>query len=85
MDSLIETAINRATEIVTITRCDGSTYQGARNYGSAEDGEFQVYVVPVEQRTRAQKPHYRSTFYLMMGGQYRRVSRSTFVAKMVNA
>ena len=34
------------------------------SYVTAEDGRFQVYLTPVEQRTRAMKPHYRVGYYM---------------------
>ena len=45
MERMMDAAKAEARAVVTITRCDGTTYQGCRNYGSALDGAFQVYVV----------------------------------------
>lgn len=79
IERLIAEAEQKATEVVTITRCDGTTYCAPRNYGSAVDGRFQVYVVPVQQRTTIRQSHYRATYYLMGDeGTFKRVSRAAF-------
>jgi hypothetical protein len=82
IESLIEAAEQEATRIRTITRADGSTYQGARNYGSADDGAVQVYVVPVDRRISVRAPHYRATFYLKQGESWKRTSRACAEAAM---
>jgi hypothetical protein len=45
------------------------TFQGettfyTHSYGSAKEGRFGVYVIPVERRTTAMRNHYRITYYL---------------------
>lgn len=82
IDSLIEAATAEAMKVHTITRADGSTYQGCRNYGSADNGVVQVYVVPVTARTTRKQEHYRATFYVMQGGAWKRSSRAAAEAAM---
>jgi len=47
----------------------------ACNYGVYREGRFECYVVPVGARTRFQRNHYRSTFYL----DRKRVSRKVMI------
>ena len=80
IERLIAEAIAKAETPVEITRADGSTYTGYRAHQTAEDGDFQVYVIPVEQRTRAMKAHYRVTYYLKVDGRFKRMSRTALLA-----
>lgn len=67
----------------TITLQDGATRQITETgYVTAEDGDFQVYVVPAQQRTRRMREHLRVTFYTMESGHWKRCSKNAFVAKM---
>lgn len=75
LQRLIEQAKAEADALVTITRADGTTFTGRRNYGCADNGTVQVYVIPVEQRTRAMRAHYRATFYKNVAGQWERITR----------
>jgi len=52
------------------------------NYQTAEDGRFQVYLTPVEQRTRSMEPHYRVGYYLLVDGKWKRTNKAAFVAEM---
>jgi hypothetical protein len=78
MNQLIEAAELVATTPRTVTREDGSTFRSAPGCGSCTEGRFQVYVVPVRQRTRAMKAHFRATFYL----DGRKTSRAAFAAAL---
>lgn len=50
------------------------------SYASYSDGNFQVYLVPVSQRTRAMKAHYRVTYYLRnQCGEWKRTSKAQFL------
>jgi hypothetical protein len=67
----------------TITLQDGSTREITNTgYVTAEDGDFQVYIIPAEQRTRRMREHLRVTFYTMESGSWKRCSKDAFVAKM---
>lgn len=81
IDQMIEAAQQDARTIRTVTRCDGTTCQGPKNYASVVDGTRQVYVVPVTARTVARQEHYRATFYLLRDGKWKRVSRAAFAAE----
>jgi hypothetical protein len=81
--ALVDLAILKAQTPVLITKGDGSTYMGCQTHQSATDGDFQVYVIPVEQRSTVRKSHYRVTYYLRAdGGQFKRVTRIAFIAAM---
>ncbi len=50
------------------------------SYASYTDGNFQVYLVPVSQRTRAMKAHYRVTYYLKnQCGDWKRTAKASFL------
>jgi hypothetical protein len=67
----------------TITLQDGITRQITETgYVTAEDGDFQVYIIPAHQRTRRMREHFRVTFYTMESGRWKRCSKDAFVAKM---
>jgi hypothetical protein len=51
-------------------------------YVTFEDGIFQVYLTPVEQRTRAMQAHSRVSYYILRDGQYRRTSKEIFLKEM---
>lgn len=52
-------------------------------YQTAEDGQFQVYLTPVEQRTRRMKAHCRVGYYMNLDGQsWSRVSKAFFIRSM---
>jgi hypothetical protein len=78
---LIEQAIAETQRVITITRCDGSTYQGTSSYATATEGRFQVYVIPVERRASSRRPHVRVTYYL----DNKRVKREVFEAAVAAA
>lgn len=76
IEQLIEAAQNDARSIHTVTRGDGTTFQGPKNYGYADDGALQVYVVPVTARTVARQEHFRATFYALREGTWKRINRA---------
>lgn len=76
LDNLIDRAVAEATEIRTITRCDGSTYEGAKGYGSADNGTIQAYVVSCGRRISNRRNHYRVMFYVKKGEGWKRVKRT---------
>jgi hypothetical protein len=79
IETLIAAATEEATRIRTIDRFDGTSYQGATHSGSAIDGDFQVYVISAQQRTRRMKDHYRATFYIKQAdGHFHRTNRAAF-------
>ena len=51
-------------------------------YVTAEDGDFQVYIVPAQQSTRGMREHFPATFYTMDSGKWKRCNKDAFVAKM---
>jgi hypothetical protein len=51
-------------------------------YVTADDGDFQVYIIPARQRTRRMREHLRVTFYTMESGRWKRCSKDAFVTKM---
>ena len=51
-------------------------------YATFDDGIFQVYVTPVEQRTRAMKEHFRVGYYMLVDGVWRRTSKARFIEAM---
>jgi hypothetical protein len=51
-----------------------------RAYGGSEFQQFGLYIVPVEQRTRAMKSHYRMTYYL----NRKRVTKDAFLEEWGN-
>ena len=78
IEQLIEQAQGEATLVRTITRCDGTEYQGARGYGLATWNGFQVYVISVDRRTSTRRSHFRSTFYIQTAKGWSVVSREMF-------
>jgi hypothetical protein len=67
----------------TSTLQDGASRELTRTgYVTAEDGDFQVYIIPAQQRTRRMREHLRVTFYTMESGRWKRCSKDAFVAKM---
>ena len=83
--SMIETltaqAIAKTQALRTITRGDGTTYEARGGHASATEGDFQVYVVPVDRRISTRQPHYRVTYYLRnAAGNFKRVSKAAFEA-----
>jgi hypothetical protein len=82
-EQLTAAAEAEARSLRTITREDGSSFQTVKGYGSASHGRFQVYVVPVEQRTRRMQAHYRFTFYVQdFSGKFRRTTEAAFRAAL---
>jgi hypothetical protein len=71
---LIADAIDEATKIVTITRGDGTTYQGCHEDGVACYEGLQVRVVPVKRRTTARKEHFRVIYQI----DWKRVNKERF-------
>jgi hypothetical protein len=60
----------------TTTRRDGITRQITETgYATAEDGDFQVYIIPAQQRARRTREHLRVTFYTMESGRWKRYSK----------
>lgn len=53
-----------------------------QTYQTAEDGKFQVYVTPVNQRTRAMKAHFRVGYYMEVAGVWKRTNKATFLQAM---
>jgi hypothetical protein len=53
-------------------------------YATFEDGRFQVYVTPVEQRTRAMRQHFRVGYYMDKAGtgNWKRTNKKDFLAAM---
>lgn len=51
-------------------------------YVTAEDGGFQVYIIPARQRTRRMRAHIRVAFYTMESRRWKRCGRDACVAKM---
>lgn len=83
LEQLVGAAKQDAETLKTVTRNDGTSFTTLKGYGIATDDTetFQVYVVPVQQRTRAMREHYRVTFYLRNEwGEWKRTSRDGFVA-----
>jgi hypothetical protein len=67
----------------TITLQDGTMRQITETgYVTADDGDFQVYIIPARQRTRRMREHLRVTFYTMESGRWKRCSKDAFVTKM---
>jgi hypothetical protein len=67
----------------TITLQDGSTREITNTgYVTAEDGDFQAYIIPAEQRTRRMREYLRVTFYMIESGKWKRCSEDAFVARM---
>jgi hypothetical protein len=75
-EQVIDEAIADSQTLETITRADGTSFLSQKNYGYGTDGRFQVYVVPVQQRTKAMRPHYRVTFYV----DNKRTNKAAFLA-----
>ncbi len=75
IEKIIEAAKADQARVRTITRGDGSMYEAAGSYGIADDGQLQVYLVPVTARTRAQREHFRVTFYVLRDGLWKRTSK----------
>jgi hypothetical protein len=67
----------------TITLEDSATREITETgYATAEDGDFQVYIVPAHQRIRRMREHLRVIFYTLKSGRWKRCSKHAFVAKM---
>jgi hypothetical protein len=85
-DNLIAAAEADVMTVRTITREDGSTIQFPKGYGIANDGPFHVHVVPVQQRTRIMRSHYRVTFSLRnASGELKRVNKAAFMVAIAAA
>jgi hypothetical protein len=50
-------------------------------YGIYSEGNFQVYLVPAEQRTRRMRSHYRATYLKNEAGDWKRTNRADFERK----
>jgi hypothetical protein len=58
--------------------CEASTL----GYASVKNGDFCLYGIPVGQRTTWRKKHLRITHYLLVNGEWQRVSKETFLARL---
>ena len=81
-ERLIERANAVLSTPVTVVRSDGSKYDSCPSYAVASDGDFQVYLVPVQQRTKAMRDHYRVTYYFRVDGAWKRTNRASFMLAM---
>lgn len=51
-----------------------------------QEGDFVVFMVPVQQRTRAMRPHFRNAFYIRnAAGNLKRTSKDAFVRAIEGA
>jgi hypothetical protein len=83
IQKLTDEAMAKIGTKYTITLQDGTTRQITETgYVTAEDGDFQVYIIPAQQRTRRMREHLRVTFYTLESGSWKRCSKDAFVGKM---
>lgn len=83
IQKLTDEAMAKIGTKYTITLQDGATRELTRTgYVTAGNGDFQVYVIPAQQRTRRMREHLRVTFYTMESGSWKRCSKDAFVTKM---
>jgi hypothetical protein len=83
IQKLTDEAMAKIATKHTVALQDGATRQITETgYVTAEDGDFQVYIVPARRRTRRMGEHYRATFYTMESGTWKRCSKDALVAKM---
>lgn len=82
LEQLINAAIEDAQAVCIITRADGSTLTTTNGHGSAKEGRFEIYVVPVQTRgTASYQRHHRVTYYL----DNKRTTRAIFEAAILCA
>ena len=74
---LINAAQAKSQEIIEYKRTHDS-YMAPRGNAWVTEGRFGVYLVPVTQRTRSMREHFRATFYL----DGKRVKRQVIEAEM---
>lgn len=71
MISTVEQMVAKAEEQAALPKSYG--------YGEYHEGDFQVYLVPAQQRTRIMRSHYRATFYIKnAAGEWKRTNRAEF-------
>ena len=83
IQKLTDKAMAKIGTKYTITLQDGATRRITEPvYVTAEDGDFRVYVIPAQQRTRRMREHLRVTFYTIESGRWKHCGKDAFVAKM---